>query len=257
MPDDDPKNALALAVPDIPVDESMTLLARTPQEMESAKERLLGWVQGRLARSQRELQETEENLALAKRRKWATQGWTRQVRVARSRMQFYEKCVAAVEAGYSIVPDFPTDIFAIRTARRSPKPNRITRTGWVPTPQDQTPDGVPLGEGEYVSPHTYTEMSSTTVVDQDAFGKERSRQRMTSWATEYIEPDFPIKAVKPAVLGALDAAMRRKIFDDFGVLPARTRRADPIITGRIIRLEGSRRISLCFMVAWWLDLEDV
>ena len=240
-----------------PVDTNMMVLAKDPQQMQAAQADLIGWYQEQILVSQAELNDAEANLAQAQKSKWATAGWKRQVRLAKGRLTFREKCLAALEAGYCIVPDFPTQVFAVRTKRTRPRKNMITSTSsWVGTPQAQQSEGLPVGEGEYQSPHASLRERRIPYTDSD--GKARTEIRV--WADEFTAPDFPMKTVKPVILDATNRAMVHKIFDEMGVLPARPqarRGGDPIVTGRVTRREGNREFGLSFLIAWWIDTRDL
>jgi len=254
------KGALAEAGP-IPLatDNHMVVLAKDPQQMQASQQQLIAWFQERLASTQHELAEAEANLEQAKQRKWATTGWKRQVNLARGRVVFNEKAIAALEAGYCIVPDFPTEVFAIRTSRAKPTRNART-TPWGRPPNPQQADLSPLGEGEYKSPHTFNMEDRQETEETLASGGTRKKTEVTVWADSYDVPDFPLKTVTPHILDATGKAMALKIFDEMGVLPARRQRArggDPIVTGRISRREGTRDIGLTFLIAWWIDTRDL
>ena len=240
-----------------PVDEHMVVLARDPQEMRVSQGKLIEWFEARIGTAQAELKNAEENEALARARKWKTSGWTRQVSIARGRVVFYEKCKAALEAGYCIVPDFPTQIFAIRTRKAFPRRNMTSQTGWVPRVTDQRSESAPIGEGRYVSPEAKVAGTSREVKEKVG-DRTYERTKHTRWADEFDLPDFPMKLVHPHILDATGKAMALKIFDELGVLPARPQRnRDPIITGRIVRREGPRTVALSFLVAWWIDTRDL
>jgi hypothetical protein len=244
-----------------PLDNHMVVLAKDPHEMQASQQQLIGWFQERVQLAKNELDEAETNLELAKSRKWATQGWKRQVGLAKGRVNFYDKCLAALDAGYCIIPDFPTDIFAIRTKRKKPTANKRTSPGnWTPNLRPQTSDSPPAGEGEYHSPDAFIETSEHTYKRKDHRGELVEDSKITAWASDFDVPDFPMKVVKPQILDATGKAMARKIFDEIGVLPARrprNRGGDPIVTGRIMRREGTREIGLTFLISWWIDTRDL
>jgi len=244
----------------LPLDNHMIVLAKDPQEMQVSQERLGAWFEERTATAKIELADAETNLAQAKSRKWATTGWRRQVKLASDRVIFYEKCLAAIQAGYCIIPDFPTDVFAVRTSRKKPAKNSLTRTGWSPNPAPQRSDGSPLGAGEYVSPDANLLESRKQITRTNYEGKEIKETSITAWADTHAVPDFPMKAVPTQILDATGKAMALKFFDEIGVLPARrtqARAGDPIVTGRIVRREGTRDIGLTFLIKWWIDTRDL
>jgi hypothetical protein len=243
--------------PALPLDESTVIFAKNPEEMQASQERLAAWFQGRVALAKQELTEAEENLEQAKKRKWATRGWSRQASLARGRVNFYEKCEAALKEGYCIIPDFPTQVFAVRTSRKKPMKNTRTRLDWTPDLPDQRSDGSPVGEGEYKSADANEHETHRQV--EDAKGDKRTQ--VTTWAGSFRPPDFPMKRVKTQILDATGKAMAKKIFDEIGVLPARRsqhRARDPIVTGRIVRREGPfTEIALTFLISWWIDVRDL
>jgi hypothetical protein len=233
---DEPTTELALP----PVSEDIVVLARDPAEMENAQQRLIQWM-GRKVNSLRvELAEAEENLATAKRMKTRTNGWLRVVRLARTRVLYYEKALAALEEGYCIIPDFPVQLIAVRTTKRKPPAKWVK--GWAGRVPDVIPEQLPEGEGEYVSP----EPEVDEVEGQDG--------KMSSIARAHREVDFPFKVVKPQILAGLEQAMKRRLFDEIGVLPGTQRGADPVLVGRIRRREGSYNSpAMTFLIAWWID----
>ena len=236
-------------------DGHMVVLAKDPQQMQVSQEHLKGWFKERLQTALAELAEDEQCLTIATGRKWATRGWKRKVKIAKGRVNFNEKALSALDAGYCIIPDFPTEIFAIRTRRKKPTKNKTT---WTPVPQES--EGPPQGEGEYRSPNAFIEESIRKFPGKDFNGNAITKSETTRWATEYDVPDFPMKAVKPQILDATGRAMARKLFDEIGVLPARrprNRPGDPIVTGRILRKEGTRVIGLTFLITWWIDTRDL
>jgi len=76
---------------------SLLVHARDPAEMERAQAQLVTWARGMEASERANLAEVEENLALARERKWKLSGWQRQVRLARKRVTFFEKVKLALE----------------------------------------------------------------------------------------------------------------------------------------------------------------
>lgn len=245
-----------------PIDNNMVVLARDPHEMAVSQEALTEWFENRVELAQQELDNAETNLALAKKNKWRTRGWQDQVRLSKGRVVFYEKCRAAVEAGYCIIPDLPAEIFAIRTKRKRPSANRVSRIGWQPAPRNQQSDGSPQGEGEYRSPEAFTESHSREVpAGKDHQGKPRTNTEITTWASDFDAPDFPMKVVRQEILDATGKATALKLFDELGVLGGRRaqrRASDPIVTGRIVRKDsGGATVGLTFLVAWWVDTRDL
>lgn len=54
-----------------------------------------------------EVAEAEEQLRIAKERKWETAAWRKEVAKRENQANYFRKIKAALEAGYYIVPPFP------------------------------------------------------------------------------------------------------------------------------------------------------
>lgn len=66
----------------LPVARDVVVLARTPEEMAVSQDGLLQWAVQKVAAEKAELAEKEENLAYAKKGKYQTTRWQRQVNLA-------------------------------------------------------------------------------------------------------------------------------------------------------------------------------
>jgi len=160
------------------------------------------------------------------------------------RILYYEKIKAAVEAGYLIVPNFPIDVFAVRVQRhRQPK---VTASYPESSKFDTKPELLPAGEGRYVDDRLFTRDLSHTELRE---GKERRVGVYVS--SDYDTVDFPVVAVKPAILQATQRAMALNIFDQMGSVQNESGR-DPIVVGQLLDPRGNGR-RVTFFVAWWLD----
>ncbi|KKK72936.1 hypothetical protein LCGC14_2898870, partial [marine sediment metagenome] len=139
------------------------------------------------------------------------------------------------------IPDFPVQLIAVRTDRNNP-PGKWHSGYEVP---DVVPNQLPEGEGDFVN-------ADPTVVQQERDG------RMQTKAISFREVDFPFKKVKPQILKGMEIAMKRKLFDEIGVLPATSRCGDPVLVGRIKRQEsGYSEPTMTFLIAWWIDTRDL
>lgn len=237
----------------------MVVVAHNPQEMKVAQQKLVEWSSGKVASLKKDKEELEENLAIAKKNKWRTNTLIRHVGLAQKNLEYYEKIHAALEAGYVIVPNFPVDVFAIRTTRKNPKENfRSTKSAWggPPSISDQASNRPPVGEGRYVNSQA-VEKTSTNVVEHKP--NEKPVYQMARWAEKFGEVDFPFSLAKPRILESTAKAMAHRIFDDLGILPARQRAAggDPMVIGRIIHKRGYNETIVSFMVAWFIDTKDL
>jgi hypothetical protein len=236
--------------PALPVAENVVVLARDPQEMVDAQQGLITWMDRKIAGLRQELAEAEENLATAKRMKHRTDGWQRQVRLAQGRITFYEKAKSALEEGYCIIPDFPVQLIAVKTSKRRPPLKWHSGRGHnVPNIESQP---LPEGEGEYVSPDPLVREVPLPIREGE------HHHRYESQASEFGKVDFPLKVVKPQILKGMEVALKRKLFDEIGILPQTGRGRDPVLVGRIKRREGSyNEPTLNFLIAWWIDTRDL
>lgn len=214
--------------------------------MLAAQGQLTSWAETKLASIGQELQQAQENFDIAKRNKWRTVGLQSTLNAARKRFQFYEKMKAAVEAGYAIVPNFPIDIFAIRTLRETPKEGGTFNRWDDHVQHSELPS---LGEGQYFSDRPTQLQESFPETDQE--GREITKTYFT--AGEFQDVDFPIRTVKPQIMDEVGKAMALKVFDEIGILPARRQKSDPMVIGQIVfRANGNER-RLSFLITWWLS----
>ena len=124
-----------------PATVELQLVARQPEEMQLAQQQLVAWFEQKIAACRREAADANDNLAIAQRNGWKLASFRRQSQLAGRRVAFYEKCKAAVEAGYALVPNFPIDVFAVRTTKGRPKGEEKT---WNPG-FSQKGEGAPAG----------------------------------------------------------------------------------------------------------------
>jgi len=241
--------------------DDIVVIAKTVTEMAVAQTRLIGWAEGKLAKLRGEAAEAKVNSELAHSRKWKVAPFRKVQKVAEDRVGYYERLKAALEAGYTIVPDMPADTFAVRTSRQFPA-HRTTHSEWRSRslPEAES-DGSSVGKGRYVTPDMIYDHS------EERKKLENGREEVTYYATSRAyddEFDFPIRLVKPQVLDDTSRAMALRIFDEIGVLSAGSGRhkqslkaSDPIVVGRIVRNEGSKRIACAFLITWWVDSRDL
>lgn len=242
-------------------EENIFVAASTLEEMNAAQQKLIIWADKKIEKLKDELRAAEVNLDIAKKRKWATDPFKRTVALATKKVEFYEKVRAALEAGYTIIPDMPMDVFAIRTTRKNPAKNYAqasTQYGGSAVPEDQVSNSPPLGTGKFVSPSAFIRSRSFEKKDKD--GKPIPMEK--AWATEFDEAiDFPFKMAKPSVLNATAKALGQKFFDELGGAPskAQAHKGDPMVIGRIFY--GGKRPwqqkGISFLVSWFIDSKDL
>lgn len=224
-----------------------SLIALTPSGMMKAQKDCMAWVIEKLEKAKYELVLADQNFNALQRAKLRTATATAMIRKARTRMTFYEKIKAALEAGYYIIPPFDVQVFAIRTDRKSPPADTDTRC-WT---NDINARSLPVGQGDYVDPRPIREQIDTEIQKKD---DGSTREVKIYENINWTEVDLPIRAVKLQIIEATGNALALKIFDALGIAPA-FRSADPIIVGQIKR-PGNKGM-LTFFVAWWLDYTDL
>lgn len=226
------------------------LVARNPVEMRDAQVGLVGWLKAKIAAVGAEMQDYQDSLEEAVKNKWNAKGLKKAITSAFWRQEFYSKTLAAVEAGFTIVPEFPIDVFAIRVDRRTPEGAVRESTYSKPLADAETCDILPVGSGDYVSPRPKTFHWKTTRLDRD--NKEYKINLVRPTALQSVE--FPFRSARVEVMSATAEAMALKMFDEIGICP-QTRKPDPLIIGRIL-LPGTDK-AVSFLVAWHLNLNEL
>jgi len=231
----------------LPMGGDVVVLARNPEEMVDAQKNLVTWATQKVQAEELQLAEVQENLDHAKKMKIRTEGWARQLRLAKGRVTYYRKIKSALEEGYCIIPNFPIQVIGVRTKKKKPSTpyNTYTYPDSVPKERHQS---LPQGEGDYASPEpTVKCVSATRMVN----GIEKSVTRYK--AQDLQQVDFPFKLVKPQIMSDLKRTMALKIFDEIGVLPATIRQPDPMVIGCIRSREPGRERVISFLINWWVD----
>lgn len=231
--------------------ELVHLVARNPQEMAAAQADLAIWLQNKVASMDREISEVSTALAVAKANKWATSALANQVARGNQRKKFYEKTLLAVQLGYTIVPNFPIDVFAIRTNKESPKWQH-NESQWTPQVSNEKAQLLPAGTGRYQGETPLVYRGSNDTTDKD--GKKKTVNWIETAA--FADVEFPVMAARVEVMDATAQAMTAKLFDSIGICP-QSRKGDPLIIGRIIEAHrfGAKEVS--FLIAWHLDLRTL
>lgn len=247
--------AEAAPVDPLPIgdDGEITVIARYPYQMESCRVALVEWCERKIASVKAEADDLQENVEIARKNKWGMAALQRAAKKATDRVEYYLKLKAALDAGYCIVPNFPVQMFAIRTGRKTP--DRGTTSRWSET-HEQKAQALPVGEGEYKNP--------APVVMQNEYQVKNAKGELVTekqyWASMFRdELDFPFATAKPEILTATARALADKIFDEIGVLPGKNKKEDPIIVGRIRdprSVPGYPKFTT-FLIAWFIDTRDL
>jgi hypothetical protein len=231
------------------------VVATNPAEMVAAQKHLLGVAMGKLRECDVEIADAESMIEQCKSGGLRTQSAHRILRRAKQRSLYYEKCVAALDAGYFIVPDMPGDVIAIRTDRDRP-------TRGENSPGDQSrylepTKALAIHEGGMVQP-----FPSGRIVMRDRKYSDGSVKPARTFRAERLEsPDIPVKFLKPLIVQRTTEAMKSGIFDELVCVPGeKTGRRDPFVIGRIMRpwvAAWSQSRYMAFMVAWFFDPADL
>lgn len=247
---------------------STHLTAINPLEMQAAQGDLKAHLGQKLTVIEREIVEANAALNEARRNGWAEGP----LLYARNRLvddeTYYNKILAAVEAGHTIIPEFPIEVFAIRRNKPDASSNFGTY-GREWSSQPAKADCAPVGVGEYRSPEA--EVKPRTVENKSPGAQERGEPRwFTHWrrtGNPASDVQFPREAARAPVMAATATAMGDKVFDQMGIcLPTanaarsaqRARRPDPLIIGQILRKsEGASQRCASFIIAWYLNLNDL
>lgn len=216
--------------------DNIQLTALVPHDMEPAQKQLITWCDLKIASLKAEHKEFGDSISELATMKWATLPMKKQLAKVGKRILFFSKMKMAIQAGYVVVPNFPIQLFAIKTKFKNPLPQHSSSYWDSKTQKSQE---LPVGAGEYQNPFPVVERERT---------KEGDKVESCSYATDWAEMEFPLTMAKPEIIEATNKAMLLKCFDQIGIMPA-TRNEDPVIIGQLVN--GKKIIS--FMIAWHFD----
>lgn len=241
----------ALAIPQ----SSVHLVARNPVEMQNAQADLAVWLKNKIVEIEIEVKDLDAALNEAVAAGWNLDALRRQLNKTVRHQDFYRKLLAAVEAGYTIIPDIPVEVFAIRVERAGPRGDTVSSdySARYAVPNDEKPDKLAVGQGEYVSPVPEVERQDVVMTkkDQSTFTRHYARP------DEFRDVVFPLRAARVEVMSATKDAMAHKIFDQVAICPAK-RKADPLIIGQILGPpNGYSQKCISFIIAWHLNLNEL
>ena len=254
------QNALPVAEVELP---SVHLVARNTNEMELSRGRLLQWLTQKVETEKAELADVLHAFEIAHKNKWSSSTLERQAKRCADRVQFYTKILTAVAAGFTIIPNFPVDYFAVRVQRPNPRAqlaeikNASEYEDASTQVTDEEPQILPPGDGRYVNPSQLVKRSSLTEKDEKT-GKESLTK--LAWPTSFADLVFPVECARPEIMSATAEAISLKLFDAIGICPQGTVNADPLIIARILQKKYSghqERKMVSFLLAWHLDLRTL
>lgn len=243
------------AVPVKQIGDDLLLTADTSHDLQVCQAALIHWCEKKIATEQANYEEIESAYLEAKKNKWASKTLHRHTALAAKRVTFYKKVLEALRNGYAIVPNFPVQLFAIRTTKERPLPKTYVRTNqWGGPRHAQFSDVLPSGVGGYQNPFPVVLQQTKQLPD----GKGGTKTEWTTWAHEWADLEFPINMARLEVMQASQRAMALKVFDEIGVLPDPSRpKGDPVIIGRIVDPRDLKswqnRRAISFMISWHLD----
>lgn len=223
-----------------PAVNDIELTAMVPAEMQESQKQLISWCELKLSAVRAEATELQEAYEHAQRQKWKVSVLKRHWDLAEKRVIYFEKIKAALEHGYYIVPNFPIQMFAIRTDRKSPL-KIITNSRWEN--KEQFAQQLSEGTGEYKNPFP--------VIWERTVGSGEN-SKLETYARDWDEFEFPIMMAKPRIMEATTQAMALRIFDRIGIMPA-AKKEDPVIIGQIFNKAGRNEKIVSFMIAWHLN----
>lgn len=237
---------------------SFQAVALNATEMQGATAQVRAFLEDKIAEIDTELAEMSAAYQVAKSRKWSSQPLANQVSRIRKRKTYYDKLLGAVNAGYTIVPNMPCDVFVIRTNRATPQARELVSSHQYSVPElaDIDPPMLPAGEGHHESPQQRNYVTSFQQPMTD--GTQQTRYRRVG-VRMYQGIEFPLAVAHPVVMSATDHAMKKLIFDRIGIVPQGTmrRQADPIVLGQIMTKSGYHTKIASFLIAWHLDLRSL
>jgi hypothetical protein len=228
-------------------------------EMANAKTGIKKWLEAKVLSIDAEIAQLQETLDAAIRHKWKSSGFKSQLQREKQKHLYYQKLLAAVHAGYTIIPNLDCDVFAIRVNRSSPSAKSAINkaTGYEPCApriDDETEQRLPVGDGRYESPFQTTD----TLRWDEKNEKNEIVHKVKSYAIDFAEIEFPLAIANPLVMDATANAMAMKIFDRIGIARDRTQvSGDPIVLGQITRKVGYQLKTASFLIAWYLDFRTL
>lgn len=225
------------------------LLALSPDELAGAHGNMREWAATMAKLMGDQADELQEAMNVAARSGWEFGTIERHKKLARKRRDFYAKIIAALDAGFMVVPNFEMTTWVVRTRRVNPsgglRENAYSVPDWFP----QESGRLPAGEGRYVGRSaTY---KHDVVERQNAKGEKTKLNR--SWPDGFDEsPAFPIAFAAPHVMERTSEALAALIFDEVGV-SGDAATGDPILLGRVLNPRRGRQ-AVSFFIAWSMDL---
>lgn len=255
----------SLVPADVP--EHRVLVALAPEDVPQQQHELIDWCTRKVHALQAEADEFEESARVAMDHNWQYKRMLAAATRAHKAALYYTKIKAAVEAGYLIVPNFDIEVMAVRVKRQHVRGRPRHESSSYGAPGEPRmpevrPDLLPVGEGRYVDEASKNRLIRWTTPKPGSADPKEHVHHLSITPSEFDEVDFPIVAIKPAIMNATARAMSLKIFDRIGVVTGR--REDPLVVGQLIDprkgqggLWGRPGKVVSFFIAWWLDTRSL
>jgi hypothetical protein len=256
------QTATSLAVQEAETPQTY-FIATNGEEMAKAQTGLTAWVSARFSQAKADLSDARLAYNAAVEKKWASGALKRIMERQKHLVTYYEKMLAALRAGYVLVPAFPVDVFAIRTTNDAARVDRRNVEGWRdPGSATQSASLATAGEGKYVNPQAQR-YQRTNFTAKDAKGN--AIENRTFWnSPEFRDITFPLIAAKPQLMNATAQAMSLKIFDEIGIVvdgraTQNARKGDPLIIGKILapRVGWAQQKGCHFLITWHVDVSGL
>lgn len=237
----------------------LTVVARSPQDVRTQHGSLKEWVHRQLDETNSELSEINGLLEKAKRQKFGTKDIAKHQKKIIAYKKFLIKIFAAIQAGYTIIPNFDIESLAVRSDGRTVAGNKHY------SPPIHGAMKLEIGKGRYVSPEP--EFESWTQAGKDYHGEAITETFY--YATKNAPVPMPLFLARTQLAETLMSAMKEKLFDEIGIVngkrqhqthrvPVSAQTAtgiDPILVGRILHPKASQwnKRMVTFFLGWWMD----
>lgn len=232
-----------------------TVVANNQEQLPQLQAPLAGWAQKKFDAARDEHIELTQAVDEARKHKWKISSLQRAANGALKRMTFYEKVVAALEAGYMLFPPVPNaDLIAVRTNYTDGGVEwRNQSAGWgSPRIEEHASEAPPIGEGEYKSPWM------GWVLWRQIKNEKNEDRKEWKLVSELENAEFPVAMGKPEIIRATSAAMEMKVFDEIRLFPFTKKKGDPCILGSIVCRESrTQERRLYFLISWRINESDL
>jgi hypothetical protein len=232
------------------------VVANEPAQLPIIQNNILAWGIKKLDAARAEHEDLDKAWKEAKVRKWKYTIIESAAKKALKRVSFYEKVVAALQAGFMLFPPVEkADVIAIRTKRKEGDHRTGTQSAnWSePRLHEKETEAPALGDGRWVSPWQGW-------IWVNAF-KDENGKELTKWRLDpdLDEVEFPVSMAKPEIIQATGSAMEQKFFDEIRLFPFTKKRGDPVLLGVIVdKSRGAKWQDrrLYFMISWRVNEGD-